>query len=111
MNYEENPDSFAAMIEAYVIDCAGKNDIVTIPGCALFLGVTKREIERLGATEGLAPGYELLKTYVEQYALRRLYSTQPTGGIFALKQMGYSDTPTKVTADVHVHLSAQDAKL
>jgi len=111
MIYDNDPELLEAMISAYVLNNAEEKLPVTIAGFALYLGIPKRELEALGATGGCERPFELLKTHVEHYALARLYSNSPTGGIFALKQMGYSDTPAKVTADVHVHLSGTDGKL
>lgn len=112
MNYSENPEVLEAMVEAYVLDCAENKAPVSIPGCVLYLGLeSTAELYAVGAVEGCERAIARLKTHCEAYAISRLYSTTPTGGIFALKQLGWSDSVQKHTADVRITIEGKDAQL
>lgn len=112
MNYSENPDVLQAMIEAYVIDCIENKAPVCIPGCVLYLGLnSSADLYALEGEGGCKPHIARLKTHCEAYAISRLYSTTPTGSIFALKQLGWSDSVQKHTADVRITIEGKDAQL
>lgn len=88
----ESPQRFDELVDEYVAYCEQEARPVTISGLTLFMGFATRQSFY---DYGKAPEYERSVArarliVADQYELR-LHGQSPTGAIFALKNMGWSD--------------------
>jgi len=77
---------------AYFNECKLNETPILITGLALALGLSGREaLSGYGRREEYSATVKELKSVCEQYAENRLFSNNPTGAIFALKNYGWTD--------------------
>ena len=88
----KSPEEFDAAVDAFVSECKETDEPITWTGVALALGFTSRgAIDEYLHYDGFSHSVKRAKLFVENYYERRLSSNAPTGGIFGLKNMGWSD--------------------
>jgi len=88
----ETPEAFDAKVDEYRWYCKEENEPVTWTGLALFLGFSSRQsIDEYLNYEGFSDSVKRAKALVEWHYEMRLCGEKPTGAIFALKNMGWSD--------------------
>lgn len=88
----ESPEEFDRLVDEYVSLCRDNEDPVTFSGMALHLGFsTRQSLYEYQAYDGFSDSVKRARLIVENEYERRLYSGQPTGPIFALKNHGWSD--------------------
>jgi hypothetical protein len=78
-------------IDAYFAECEVKEEPYTITGLALALGTYRQTLINYEGKEEFMDAIKSAKTRVEQYAEKKLFSSTPSGAIFALKNFGWSD--------------------
>lgn len=77
---------------AYFADCQKNEKPILVTGLVLALGLSARQsLIRYEEREEFSDTVKILKTVCENYAENRLYGTNPTGAIFALKNFGWTD--------------------
>jgi DNA-packaging protein gp3 len=87
-----SPEDFDAAAKAYFDDCAEKELPLTITGLALGVGLSSRQ--QLDVYQGrpeFTDSVKKAKARVEAGYEMRLHGNSPTGAIFALKNMQWSD--------------------
>jgi len=78
--------------EKYFADCRANNQPYLITGLALAVGLCSRQaLIDYEAKPAFKDVVKRLKAVVERGYESRLYTGNPTGAIFALKNMGWSD--------------------
>lgn len=109
----ESPEEMEDLLARYVKNLEKNGEPATITGVCLFLGFDSKSTldtyEKIPEFEGVV---KRVKLYVESHYERRLFDKAPTGAIFALKNMGWSDksqvdhvstdgsmTPSRTTLD------------
>jgi hypothetical protein len=88
-------------IQAYFDDVASKaitlddgrviEEPLTITGLALALGTTRVTLMDYEGRDEFSYTIKKAKTVVENYAEKRIFGSNPTGAIFALKNYGWRD--------------------
>jgi hypothetical protein len=89
---------------AYFKQCEEKKEQITITGLALALGTSRKVLCEYEETdnEDIRNTVKSLKAYVEhQYEVAMWKANNPTAGIFALKNMGWTD---KTDIDINAKL-------
>lgn len=88
----ESPEEFEERANAYFAECARDETPLTITGLALALGFADRQslydYEKRDGFSGVARRARL---QVENGYEMRMHGNSPTGAIFVLKNMGWSD--------------------
>lgn len=88
----ETPEKFDKAVEEYVEYKTKKKEPLTISGALLWMGIyDQHTLARYAERDGFAPSVKRLQVVVREGYERRMHTTQPTGAIFALKNMGWSD--------------------
>jgi len=88
----ESPEQFDALVDEYIETCAEQKRPVTWTGMALHLGFSSRQsIDEYQNYEGYSYSVKRAKSLVEMCYEERLHGNSPTGAIFALKNMQWSD--------------------
>ena len=88
----ESPEEMLNRGYAYFEQCKADETPILITGLALALGLSGREsLSEYGRREEFSATVKELKSVCEQYAENRLFSNNPTGAIFALKNYGWTD--------------------
>ena len=88
----ETPEQFEAKVYEYQKHCRDSDEPVTWTGLALFLGFSSRQsIDEYQNYDGFSDSVKKAKTFVEYHYELRLNGERPTGAIFALKNMGWTD--------------------
>lgn len=86
------PSEFDAKVDQYYQHCKAEDEPVTWTGLALYLGFSSRQsIDEYQYYEGFSDSIKRAKTLVEYAYEKRLHGANPTGAIFALKNMQWSD--------------------
>lgn len=86
------PEQFESKVYEYQQHCKDANEPVTWTGLALFLGFSSRQsINEYEKYEGFSDVVKKAKLFVEWHYEMRVNSNSPTGPIFVLKNMGWSD--------------------
>lgn len=110
----ETPAKFDKAVEEYVAheEKEGRGDKLTISGALLWMGIYDQgTLAAYAKRAGFAPSVKKLRAIIRACYEARMHSTQPTGAIFALKNMGWSDrisaslenpdgSPMKLTMEV-----------
>jgi len=78
-------------IDAFFDMCDVTGDPYTITGLALALDTTRKSLTDYEHRPEFSATIKKAKTRVENYAEKRLFTGQPTGPIFALKNFDWSD--------------------
>ena len=77
---------------AYFDECKSEEKPILVTGLVLALGLSSREsLEEYGKREEFSDAVKELKSVCENYAENKLFSNNPTGAIFALKNYGWTD--------------------
>ena len=80
---------------AYFEKCRENEEPILVTGLVLALGLSCRDtLIEYGKRPEFADTVKALKTICEGYAETRLYGSNPTGAIFALKNFGWTDKTT-----------------
>lgn len=88
----QSPEEFDDRADTYFAMCEETNRAVTVTGLALALGLSSREsLDEYGRRPEFSDNVRNAKLRVEECYEQRLHGTTPTGAIFALKNMGWSD--------------------
>ena len=87
-NLELKPAKFENKVKRYFEG----NPPYTFAGLYLYLGVSKRMYEKLKKDPEYKDATDYAQAKMQQQYEERLMTSQPTGAIFALKNMGWSDT-------------------
>lgn len=85
--------------EAYFAKCTAENRPFTVTGLAIALGTNRQglcvyesgDYDKEEDDQMFSYAVKALKVRCEQYAEERLFSSSPTGAIFALKNYGWKD--------------------
>lgn len=86
------PEQFEAKVYEYQKHCEESREPVTWTGLALFMGFSSRQsINEYKEYSGFSDAVKKAQTFVEYHYELRLNGDRPTGAIFALKNMGWSD--------------------
>mgnify|MGYP003386204484 CR=1 FL=1 len=88
----QDPAEMQAKIDAYFVKCDVEEIPYTITGLAYALDTWRSVLCDYEERPELQSLMQLAKLRVENFAEKRLYTGQPTGPIFALKNFGWSDT-------------------
>lgn len=107
------PEAFTEAVEAHVKHCREEDIPMTWTGLALALGFSSREsINIYEKYDGFSYAVKRAKLYVENHYEQRLSGNSPTGAIFALKNMGWSDRQeVEHSGSIVLRFDADDAKL
>lgn len=102
-------------IDAYFKECKEADQPLTITGLALALDTNRETLCRYAKDEEFYDTIKRAKTIVENFAEKRLFSTTPTGAIFALKNFGWKDRPEESGEDervspVKIEIEVKDAR-
>lgn len=88
----ENPGQMDELVEAYWAQCVTDERPVTLTGLVRHLGLSSRQsLDEYAQYEGFSDPVKRAKLLVEMAYEERLHDNSPTGAIFALKNMGWSD--------------------
>lgn len=88
----DSPEEFNGMVDAYVEHCKETGEPMTWTGMALYLGFAGRVgIDEYLKYDGFSYAVKRAKSIIEAGYERRLHGNNPTGSIFVLKNMGWSD--------------------
>ncbi|KKN34831.1 hypothetical protein LCGC14_0789720 [marine sediment metagenome] len=88
----ESPEAFDAAVDEYMLDAIGEKTPITISGALLWMGIyDQHTLAAYAERDGFGPSVKRLRAIVRHQYELRLYSNNPTGAIFALKNMGWSD--------------------
>ncbi len=87
-----SPDEFDAKVNEYIAICVANEEPITWTGMALHLGFSSRsEIDNYLEYDGFSHSVKRAKMIVENAYEKRLQGSNPTGAIFALKNMNWRD--------------------
>jgi len=90
--FYNDPKKLQLACDKFFEDCKGNNDPVTITGLALSLGFcTRKSLLDYAEKIEFVNIIKRAKLKVENEYEKKLYSGQPTGSIFALKNMDWHD--------------------
>ncbi len=88
----KTPEEFDTLVDEYVSLCVAEEKPVTLTGAILHLGLSSRQsLDEYKNYKGFSDSVKRLKLLVENAYEERLVKNNPTGSIFALKNMGWSD--------------------
>lgn len=107
----ETPEDFNALVDAYLDKQVAEEKPVTLTGCILAMGIHSRStLDNYEERPEFSGPVKRLRLIVEAAYEARLHGNNPTGAIFALKNMGWKDTQTKEhTGTVtHEHIDARE---
>lgn len=97
----QSVDDLQAKIDAFFGECDASKEPYTITGLALALGTSRQCLINYEDRPEFFDAIKTAKDRVENYAEKRLFTGQPTGPIFALKNFGWKDSQ-------NVNLGGQD---
>lgn len=87
-----SPEEFDRLVDEYLDICEREEKPVTWTGIALHLGFTSRHaLDEYKNYPGFSASVKRAKLIVENAYEQRMYSHNPTGAIFVLKNMGWTD--------------------
>jgi len=89
----ETPEEFDRLVDEYVVQCAEKEEPLTITGLALHLGIYgRRALYEQAERDGFSPSVRRAQSIVEaDYEKRLVKPGIAAGTIFALKNFGWAD--------------------
>jgi hypothetical protein len=80
------------MTDEYIAQRNLEERPITLTGALLHMGIYDRHtLDEYGKREGFSPPVKRLRSLVADAYEARLHGNSPTGAIFALKNMGWSD--------------------
>lgn len=108
----KSPEQMNQAIDDYVAKCEANEEPITWTGMAMGLGFyARQEMENYKDYDGYSDTIKRAKAIVQHSYEKRLHGGQPTGAIFALKNMGWSDkTETAITGSDGGPLQVQEVK-
>lgn len=87
------PEDMDRLIDEHLDHCAENAKPVTLTGFLLHMGIYSRDtLGQYERREGFGGPVKRLRSIVENAYEQRLHGNNPTGAIFALKNMGWRDT-------------------
>ena len=87
-----SPEDFDAKVDEFLAVCVANEEPITWTGLALHLGFSSRsEIDNYLEYDGFSHSVKRAKMIVENAYEKRLQGSNPTGAIFALKNMNWRD--------------------
>lgn len=89
----DDPDVLQGKIDEYIKDCEERKAPMTFTGLAFFLGFNSRtSLWEYSKKDGpISEPVKRAMLRIEQSYEENLYTSHPTGSIFALKNRGWSD--------------------
>jgi hypothetical protein len=88
----ETPEQLEKAVDDWIESCRQNGRPITLTGSIIGLGMSSKEtLWSYGQKEGFSKPVKKLRLAVEAEYEARLHGSQPTGAIFALKNMGWSD--------------------
>jgi len=88
----DSPEDMEEAIDAYFLICEQQDKPITLTGALLHMGIQSRStLGDYEKREGFSAPVKRLRLAVEASYEERLSGRNPTGAIFALKNMGWSD--------------------
>ena len=88
----KTPEEFDNKFKAYIASCYTNERPITLTGAIRALGLSSRSaLDNYEDYEGFSAPVKRLKLRVAEAYEERLHGNSPTGAIFALKNMGWSD--------------------
>jgi len=101
------PEEFERRVSVYFDECRQEQRPVTMAGMALALGLKKRQtIHEYGKRKGYEDIVAWAMLHIEDRYEQRLHTNAPTGAIFALKNLGWTDK-TEVEHSGNVQLDVK----
>jgi hypothetical protein len=89
----KSPEEMDRLVEEYVAKCREEGEPLTLTGMILHLGLSSRQsFDRYGERPEFTDSVKRAKLLIENEYERKLDRARPAGAIFALKNMGWSDT-------------------
>lgn len=76
---------------------------LTITGLALALDTSRKVLMEYQERDAYSNTVKRAKTVIENYAEERLFSSSPTGAIFALKNYGWKDKSEQETINTNIN--------
>jgi len=87
-----SPEEFDRLVDEYMADRTEREKPITLTGALLHLGLyARKSLDDYEGYEGFSLPVKRLRALVGQSYEERLHGNSPTGAIFALKNMGWSD--------------------
>ena len=103
-------------LDAYFAKCLETKEHLTITGLALALDTTRKTLIEYQERDEFVNAIKRAKTRVEHYAEQRLFESNPSGAIFALKNFDWTDKQTvagdqnaPIKHDVSIKLPPEEA--
>ena len=88
----ETPEAMQEAVDNYIARCKSDGEPVTLTGGLIALGLnSKQTLSDYEQKDGFSGPVKRFRLAVEAEYERRLHDSSPTGAIFALKNMGWSD--------------------
>ena len=88
----ESPERMEELIDEYHAQCVADERPLTLTGLIRHMGLSSRQsLDEYAEYEGFSDPVKKAKLLVEMTYEERLHGNSPTGAIFALKNMGWSD--------------------
>lgn len=95
------PEEFDAAADSYFAACFASEEVPTVNGLCLALGMVRKTLWDYAARPGFGDAVEKARTRLEMAWEKRLAGTACTGAIFWLKNQGWTDRVEQtVTATV-----------
>ncbi len=106
------PEEFDLIVDLYVVSCEEKEEPMTIPGLALFLGFAdKSSLYHYQHRKPFTDSVKRARTLIEEATVKRSMGSHAAGAIFVLKNMGYSDRQNVQIDPIQIVISGADALL
>lgn len=88
----QSPEAMHELIDSYLADCEARDKPITLSGLILHMGLSSRQsLDEYANYDGFFDPVKRAKLIVQLAYEERLHGNSPTGAIFALKNMGWSD--------------------
>jgi hypothetical protein len=97
----ESPEAMMEMIDSFCQQCQDEKKPLTLTGLIRHMGLSSRQsLDEYAKYEGFSDPVKRAKLAVEEAYEERLHTQSPTGAIFALKNMGWTDRQEISTPDL-----------
>jgi len=87
----ETDEQLSVMVDDFFDECDLNEEPYTITGLGLAIGLDRHQLISYGKKEEFYHTVKKAKQKCENFAEKRLFTGQPTGAIFALKNYGWKD--------------------
>lgn len=99
----QSPTEFDHLVDEYVSQQQEEERPITWTGMALHLGFYGRdELDNYADYDGFSGSVKRAKAIVQQTYEERMHGNNPTGAIFVLKNMGWSDRQEIESTNRHI---------